>query len=152
MKPLRRLLLTNAAEWSVLFQALPLLILVRLSLWIVPFGRIRRAASSLLPRIARAQREGSLPPERITWLVTVVSRLVPLAHCLTRAIVAQLLLARSGYRADLRIGVRKDGNKLDAHAWLMLDGRPLFEDAERLSNYSPFGTSFTSSRDYGNPT
>ena len=152
MKQLRRLLVTDAAERTVLLQALPLLILVRVSLWMLPLHRVHDASSALLTRVARPRRKGGLPPERITWLVTVASRLVPRAHCLIRAIVAQYLLARSGHLADLRIGVRKDGGTLDAHAWLVLDGRPLFEDDEHLEDYTPFENFFTSSRDLGNPS
>jgi hypothetical protein len=127
------------AERSILFRALPLVVTVRLALWFIPFSTLHRRWSAILPRLVRPARETRLPAARIAWLVTVASRYVPGAHCLTRAVVAQYLLARAGYLAVMKIGVRKDGNRLDAHAWLEHDGVALFEDEAHLGGYTPFG-------------
>jgi hypothetical protein len=73
--------------------------------------------------------------------VGVASRFIPGARCLARAMAAQLLLARAGHLADLRIGVRKDGNSLDAHAWLEFEGVPLFESDAHLKDFAPLARS-----------
>jgi hypothetical protein len=87
--------------------------------------------------MARHSEGASLPPARIVWLVEVASRFIPGARCLPRAMAGQLLLARAGYLTDMRIGVRKDGNTLDAHAWLEYEGVPLFESDAHIKGFAP---------------
>ena len=66
------------------------------------------------------------------------SRIIPgAAHCLTTALVARLMLARSGSPSELRIGVAKDQHgRLTAHAWLEAKGQPIFGVSEsELEHY-----------------
>jgi hypothetical protein len=137
MKRVGTYLKLTAAERGVFISALGLLAAVRLCLFIVPFRILHRSWSSGPHRIARRSEGASLPPARIILLVEVASRFIPGARCLARAMAAQLLLARAGYFTDMRIGVRKDGNTLDAHAWLEYDGVPLFESDAHLKGFAP---------------
>jgi len=134
------------AERRVFLRAVPLVAAVRLCLWIVPFGTLHKNWSSILARLARPTVRGGIRPERIVWLVAQASRCVPGSHCLPRALVAQLLLARSGYLAELQIGVRKAGDSLDAHAWLEHEGVPLFERDPHLNGFIPFAATISSAR------
>jgi hypothetical protein len=136
MKSVDRLLKLSAAELIVLIQAFGLLAAVRLSLWTVSFGTCRSGWALVLERVSKSPGVPSLPPQRIVWLTSVASRYVPGAHCLARCIAAQILLARQGYRAEMKIGVRKEGASLDAHAWLELGGAPLFESAAHLNRFT----------------
>jgi hypothetical protein len=136
MKSLDRLLKLSAAERTVLIQAFGLLAAVRLSLLAVSFGTCRRGWASILERVSKSPGAASLPPQRIVWLTSVASRYVPGAHCLARCIAAQILLARQGHQAEMKIGVRKEGASLDAHAWLELGGAPLFESAAHLNRFT----------------
>jgi hypothetical protein len=76
--------------------------------------------------------------DRVRAAILRASRYVPgTRHCLTRALVAKLLLARQGHAAHIRIGVTTDADgRLTAHAWLEADGAPIFgvSDAE-FRNY-----------------
>ena len=45
--------------------------------------------------------------------------------CLRQSLVVRAWLRRRGLDAQLRIGVRKNGGVMDAHAWVELDGVPL---------------------------
>jgi hypothetical protein len=45
--------------------------------------------------------------------------------CLRQSLVVRAWLRRRGLDAQLRIGVRKNGAVMDAHAWVELDGVPL---------------------------
>jgi len=47
------------------------------------------------------------------------------ATCLRQALLLHWLLRRRGLQPELRIGVRKQGEALDAHAWVELEGHPL---------------------------
>jgi hypothetical protein len=137
MKHVRTFLKLTTAERGVLISAFALLAAVRLCLCIIPFRTLHRSWTSVPQRVARHSEGASLPPERIVWLVGVASRFIPGARCLARAMAAQLLLARAGHLADMRIGVRKDGNSLDAHAWLEYEGIPLFESDAHINGFAP---------------
>ena len=50
--------------------------------------------------------------------------------CLERSIVLRQMLRRRGVEAELKIGVRREGEKVRAHAWLEHDGRPVGEPEE----------------------
>jgi transglutaminase superfamily protein len=81
-----------------------------------------------------APRGGRLPPaaaevERLAALAAAACRAVYPAACLPRALALQRLLAGRGAPAELKIGVRRDGEELAAHAWVEVDGRPVGEPA-----------------------
>ncbi len=65
------------------------------------------------------------------------------ATCLRQSLALWLLLRRRGIPAELRIGVRKEGGDLQAHAWVEHQGATLAQ--ENLSH-----TPFTDLR-FGNP-
>lgn len=136
MSRLRTFLGLAGAERRLLLAAFGLVGMVRVGLWLVPFGVFCRHWSALIGRTARNGRTGGLAPQRIVWLVSVAGRYVPDARCLTRSFAAQLLLAQHGHRALLQIGVRKQGKDLDAHAWLELGGEPLFERDDHLRQFN----------------
>ncbi|HEU0006316.1 MAG TPA: lasso peptide biosynthesis B2 protein [Terriglobia bacterium] len=60
------------------------------------------------------------------------------ANCLKRSLVAYWLLRRQGIACALRIGVRKESNQIEAHAWLEYLGEPLNEGADIHLRFSPF--------------
>lgn len=77
---------------------------------------------------------GATPPsdveERISaWHRAVgrAARVLPVGTCLDQAATLQLLLGRDHIVTSLRIGVRKDEQALQAHAWLERDGQPVLE-------------------------
>ena len=150
MSGIRQFLQLKAAERGVLIRAVPLVAAVQLCLWVIPFRTLHKRWPALLPRLVRPVEQATLPLERIVWLVRVASRFIPGAHCLARAITAQLLLAREGYLVQMRIGVRKRGNSLDAHAWLEYRGVPLFERDAQLNEFKPFEATITSVRNLSN--
>jgi hypothetical protein len=106
---------------------------VRLGLWLLPFRVLNRAVA----RLARPARALTRQPlERVIWSVHVASRFVPRATCLTQSLAAQILLARRGYPAALRLGVAREAGQFDAHAWLESNGRVVIGNAD-LWRYTP---------------
>jgi hypothetical protein len=75
------------------------------------------------------------------WAVETAARHMPLANtCLTQALAAQVLLARRGYPALLRIGVVKgDKDNLQAHAWVESEGEVVIGGYE-LERYAHLAT------------
>jgi hypothetical protein len=60
---------------------------------------------------------------RIGWAIGVAAKVVPWkANCLAQAIAASHLLHQSGCEPEIRIGARRDGHELSAHAWVVCDG------------------------------
>jgi hypothetical protein len=54
------------------------------------------------------------------------------ARCLPRAVVLWTLLRRRSLDGEMTIGVRKTGGKLEAHAWVELDGVALAQSQETV--------------------
>jgi hypothetical protein len=117
---LHRLTRLSAAEWRLRIEALPVLALVRVGLWILPFKRVGALTAKTAPRRRRGR---AITPEHISIAVQSCARLVPGASCLTQALAAEVLMKRRGYACKLRIGVARDSaGPLRAHAWLESSG------------------------------
>lgn len=111
----------EAFLWMWFFQgAFALFSFHRVSSWRERLARPRGAAPDDLREVVR----------RVRYAIRRANVRVWKARCLADAFTAQVLLARRGVTSDLRIGVRKDGDALDAHAWLELDGRCILGEGE----------------------
>jgi len=64
--------------------------------------------------------------------------------CLEESLVLAHLLRRQGIEAQLRIGVKKDAPKFEAHAWVECAGTALNETEALHDHYAPFEAEFTS--------
>jgi hypothetical protein len=64
--------------------------------------------------------------------------------CLAKSLTLWWLLARQGISSHLRIGIRKDSEKMEAHAWVERDGVALNEPDEHHHHYSAFDAAFSS--------
>lgn len=59
------------------------------------------------------------------------------ARCLHRSLTLHGWLRREGLPSELRIGVRKDGNALRAHAWVELRGEVVNDQFAAVSGFTP---------------
>jgi hypothetical protein len=64
------------------------------------------------------------------------------ATCLEKSLALWCLLGRQGIVSSVRIGTRKTGKKLEAHAWVECDGVPLNEPEEVHEHYAAFDEAF----------
>lgn len=63
---------------------------------------------------------------RLVELTAIAGRHGPVSTtCLRQSLLVYWRLRRRGLQPHLRLGVRKQGEALDAHAWVELDGQPL---------------------------
>ena len=132
MEKARKFFRLPAAERRALLAAFWWVDCARVGLWLLPYStlqkflpsRVRPRQSPSLPRLRGdgAAASAAQACERLLWAIAVASRTVPHATCLTRALAARTLLARAGYDSTLRVGVAKQGARLDAHAWLECNG------------------------------
>lgn len=117
MRRLKRFFQLTGAERRILIQAGFVVGVTRAALWFLSADTVRRVSA----RVAR-DTAGSL--EQLVWAVKAVSRYLPHATCLTQALAAQALLARSGFPSQVEIGVAKDDfHRLQAHAWVVCYGQ-----------------------------
>ncbi|MCC6802501.1 MAG: lasso peptide biosynthesis B2 protein [Anaerolineae bacterium] len=125
------------------------LLLVKTTLWIAgvwaALNLFRfQMVQAFLVRMGKPARER--PPDtdvpnvqRIIWAVNVSSHyLLRERPCLTRALVARMLLARVGYQTTLRIGVAHSPSRvLEAHAWLERNGEIVVGNLHDLGRFTP---------------
>lgn len=124
----RRLGRLTGDDWRVLAESLVLAVALEAALRLLPFSRLVRPLSrrALSPR-AGTDACPSVSETDIARLVRfsmAAYRCLPLpSTCLRVSLVLCAMLRRRGWPADLRIGVRKNSDQLDAHAWVEHAGR-----------------------------
>lgn len=136
---MKSLSLSQPPKSKLLFcLTLPLVIAVRVALWLVPFSSLRHLPKWLATRI-RWRPRPAWPPERIARYVRYASRFVPGATCLTQALATETLLRQAGRDCRLRIGVAKEHDgTLIAHAWVECEGRIVIGGSRAsVARYAP---------------
>ncbi|MDI6724002.1 MAG: lasso peptide biosynthesis B2 protein [Methanobacterium sp.] len=133
MSKIKTFLKLNSTEKFILIKAFFLLLTVRIMLWILPFSFIQKITRRLTDVSEDMMSEISI--EKLTWAIRVMSIYTPGATCLTRAIAAQILLARYNYSSSIKIGVSKNDEEFEAHAWLEKDGGIILGESE--TQYTP---------------
>ena len=108
--------------------------------WQSPARVIARAIS---PQTTRAAAFTPARLQQVTWLVGVAGRRVMPVPCLSRSVALARVLARRGVATSIRVGVRTIDGRLDAHAWVELDGRVINDDAAHVRQYAPFAEPLT---------
>ncbi len=127
-----------AGERWLLVKAALLLGGTRLGLKLLPFRLLRRLVEALSRPTVWLPATNRFSTARIVWAVELASRYVP-ATCLSRALSAQVLLARRGYPVLLHFGAVKEGERFLAHAWLESEGLVVI-GGHVLEPYIPLGT------------
>ncbi len=64
--------------------------------------------------------------------------------CLEFSLVLWWLLARQGIASDLRVGIRKDGETFEAHAWVECGGATMNGTATPHHHFAAFDTALAS--------
>lgn len=137
MKRVCRFLRLPSSDRRLLFSTALLVWAVRLGLWLLPFRTLRRLLAKPAQKMAQAREADPTEIKRVVWAVETVSRYVPAATCLTRALVTHVLLTQRGCVALLRIGVAKtETGQLDAHAWIERQGKVIIGGMNDLSRYT----------------
>ena len=76
--------------------------------------------------IATVAPDAAASAQRLAQLAAIAGRHGLYANtCLRQALAVQWWLRRRGLSSQLRIGARRTGDTLDAHAWVELGGTPL---------------------------
>jgi hypothetical protein len=120
-------------ERLLLFRVWAMLLVIPPALRVLPFKRVL----GLLESTAMRARGRSISAERLAFLVDAAGRhhlFTP--TCLHRALVLYSLLSAHDGRAELILGTRRAGEKIEAHAWLEQAGSVL-PAAASTASYQP---------------
>jgi Transglutaminase-like superfamily len=143
----RRFSALERPEQKLFLRAMVLLPLVALSLrW--RGLRATQSSLNLLLSDSHPQHDASLVSKDAAVAAHMVNAadLHGLVHpsCLAKSLTLWWLLARQGISSHLRIGIRKENEKMEAHAWVERDGAVLNEPDEHHHHYSAFDAAFSS--------
>jgi hypothetical protein len=122
----RRLFVTSAFLLPACAAALRVAGFARIRSWLTRPSHNRSAALHV-------------DPPRLASLVNAASYRLPIpCSCLTRSLVLDWMLRRRGVESNLRIGVRLVEGRLEAHAWIEVDGHPLNDSTAVTDRFAPF--------------
>jgi hypothetical protein len=118
-----------------------LLPLLTVSLRVRGFGATQRFLQKFI-----TPKKNVLPVTAVESCAELTSRMVLAAArnspipstCLERSLSLWWLLARRGITTQFRIGVRKDGEKFAAHAWVERDGAAIGDPESSHLHYAAF--------------
>ena len=127
-------------RWTLL-QAFAMLPASSLALSVLGYRRCHAALARLAPRPKQP-----ITPEQQVALAVRTARLVRAANsrsvrpaaCLSRSLTLWWLLRRRGIESQLRVGVRKGEQGIQAHAWVELAGQVVNDAADVAQQYAPF--------------
>src|SRR5688572_5377660 len=108
-------------KYALALRALAWLLLARLSLALLPLNRA-------LGVMDVKRGTASVDPREVAWAIHAVARRIPGTHCLPRSLALHAMLRRGGHASALRIGVRRAGAGIAAHAWVTCGGRAIDGD------------------------
>ena len=122
----------SAGDWMLLAEAASLYVFVAAALRTLTYPRMQRSLEQLARFQSRTQRSVS----DVTWAITAVGKRVGQPTCLAEAAVAYTMLRRRGHQPRLRIGVRRGGSVLEAHAWVECSGTVVFGEVPEMTGYA----------------
>ncbi len=132
---------------SLFLRAVVLLPVVAVSLrW-----RGFRATQAALQRFVSNSKEkkdysNAAARARLTAHMVYAAERHGLVHptCLALSLTLWWLLERQGIESHLRVGIRKENGKFEAHAWVERDGAALNEPEQQHHHYSAFDAALSS--------
>jgi hypothetical protein len=132
---LKRARALSVRDWRLLVDAVGLAITLEIALRVLPFNR-------LFAWFDRGGRERGPRASELIFAecqraVDRVYRWMPLPRtCLKRSLVLYRLLRRRGVAVHFRLGVRREGESIGAHAWVEQDSE--HDRAVAALEYLPF--------------
>jgi hypothetical protein len=120
-------------------------LVARMLAWFVPMPLVKRLIS--LPRLTRIMWaepcDLAATPEEQRRIVAAARFLVRWRalgldrNCLDRSLVNFRFLSRANLGPRLVLGVRRDGGRVDGHAWVTIGGEPVGESSSSLERFVP---------------
>lgn len=139
MRLLRRFFTQTSQNRRYLVQTYLLMVFIKVALSVFPFQRLYVFLMDMVKNTTRKQPD-RYELRRAIESVEICSRHTPFqATCLIKALTGQVLLLRSGFASELRIGVaRSEGQPFEAHAWVIHDQDVVIGNRTDLNRYRTF--------------
>jgi hypothetical protein len=141
LESLRRFSALERPAQKLFLRAMAMLPLVSLTLRLVGFRATRAALQKTLP-LPFPQLDSGFMNKGVALIAHMVHAADRhgLVHpsCLAKSLTLWWLLGRQGITSRLRIGIRKENGKLEAHAWVEREGIALNEPEEHHRHYAAF--------------
>ena len=126
-------------------QAVVMMAAIRLGLRVTRFDRVRALLQRTVPARpgqTRSRQAESATVAQTARIVNLAARVAPASStCLHRSLTLWWLLARRGISSNLRVGVRRDDPRFQAHAWVEFDGTAVNQragkDHAEARDYAP---------------
>ncbi len=147
LESLRRFSALERSAQMLFLRALAMLPLASLSLKLRGFGPTRSTLQrNLSPSIPQMESVSLSKQAALTAHMVNAADRHGLVHpsCLAKSLTLWWLLGRQGITSRLRIGIRKENGKLEAHAWVEREGIALNEPEEQHHHYAAFDASLAS--------
>jgi hypothetical protein len=144
---LRRFRALERPAQELFLRAIVLLPLVALSLRWRGFGATQSTLERFLSKAnpERDAAQASKDAAMTAHMVNAADRQgVVHPSCLAKSLTLWWLLGRQGISSRLRIGIRIEKEKFEAHAWVECDGAALNEPDEHHHHYAAFDAAFSS--------
>jgi hypothetical protein len=129
--------LTPEQRW-ILLESMALLPFVSLGLRALGFARMHKALAFRTlntPTHSTTMRD----IEALSEALSLAAGQCPFpVSCLTRSLLLSWLLTRRQVANQLRIGVRMDGDVLQAHAWVECEGVPVNDSRDVATRFAAF--------------
>jgi hypothetical protein len=142
MNKFRRFRKLSGSQKINLLSAITLLPMTGAALRILGFQRWKSFLAIIIPREIPLQ---PVTPEALqdagetARMVAAAAREgVFRGKCLEKSTVLWFLLCRKRIPAELRIGVRRAANGLEAHAWVEVQGTIVSDTEDAIQSYVPF--------------
>jgi hypothetical protein len=124
------------------WRALALLPAIRTSLQLRGYqktlGSLRQRAEGWCAQPSAEARNGARVEKTCRMLRAAEHYGWVRANCLEESLALWYLLRRQGIASNLRIGVRKEKEKFEAHAWVEFGGAALNQAEDRHLHYAAF--------------
>ena len=147
LKNLRRFSALERPAQTLFLRALVTLPLVAVSLKLRGFEATRSTLRKTLSH-ATAQTDSNSLNKQIALTAHMVNAADRhgLVHpsCLVKSLTLWWLLGRQGITSQLRVGVRKEDEQFEAHAWVEHEGIAVNEPEERHHHYAAFDAALAS--------
>ncbi len=147
LESLRRFSALERTAQMLFLRALVLLPFVGLSLRLRGFESTRTTLQKTIsPTTSRLDSNSLNKQIALTAHMVNAADRHGLVHpsCLPKSLTLWCLLGQQGIASQLRVGIRKEGGKLEAHAWVEREGIALNEPEERHHHYAAFDAALAS--------
>jgi len=139
-KRFRRL---GAFERGIVLEATGGLLATWMGLRLIGFRRWERVLAVFAPPVPTTVLAQSASVTEYALLIArmqeaAARNLFFRANCLEQSLVLWWLLRRRGIDAALRIGARKESDRFEAHAWVVLDSQVLNDASAEHRHFVPF--------------